>query len=115
MQRLSLASIALVSTIGLAPALGAQAGSSIARRVAAAPDGDVRMTYATRDNVCGDGRDGVGIGRSMYFGTSSESYGGWSNMRCERGPARVTLTVEGHKVVGVKTRVAGSWSSASSG
>jgi HEAT repeat protein len=108
------ASLALAATLTWAPALGAQAGSSIARRVAAAPDGEVRMTYATRGDVCGDGRDGVSIGRSMYFATNMESYGGWSNMRCERGPARVTLTVDGHKVVGVRTRVAGTWPSASS-
>jgi HEAT repeat protein len=113
MQRLSLASIALASTLGLTTALHAQAGSSIARRVAAAPDGEVRLTYATRSNVCGDGRDGVSIGRSMYFATNIESYGGWSNMQCERGPARVTLTVDGHKVVGVRTRVAGTWLAAS--
>ena len=74
----------------------------------------MRLTYATRDNVCGDGRDGVAIGRSMYFGTNTESYGGWSNMRCDHGPARVTLTVEEHRVVSVRTRVAGTWSSASS-
>ena len=110
MQKLSTASLALAFTFGLAPALGAQAGSSIARRVVAAPDGDVRMTYATRPNVCGDGRDGVTIGRSMYFAPNIESYG-WSNVRCEHGPARVTLTVEGHRVVGVKTRVAGAWPS----
>ncbi len=111
------ASATLAAVFAAAPALGAQgaAGSSIARRVATAPDGEVRITYATRSNVCGDGRDGVSIGRSMYFSTNVESYGGWSNMRCERGPARVTLTVEGHRVVGVRTRVAGTWSSASSG
>ncbi len=115
MQRLSLASLALASALGLAPALGAQAGSSIARRVAAAPDGEVRMTYATRDNVCGN-RDAVSIGRSFYISSNTESYGGsWSGMRCERGPARVTLTVEGHRVVGVRTRVAGTWPAASSG
>jgi HEAT repeat protein len=114
MQKLPLASLALASTFGLAPALGAQAGSSIARRVAAAPDGEVRMTYATRSSVCGDGRDGVTIGRSMYFAPNIESYG-WSNVRCEHGPARVTLTVEGHRIVGVRTRVAGSWPTASGG
>ena len=108
------ASFTLAAVFATAPALGAQAGSSIARRVAAAPDGEVRVTYATRSNVCGDGRDGVSIGRSMYFATNVESYGGWSNMRCERGPARVTLTVDGHKVVSVRTRVAGTWPSASS-
>lgn len=115
MRLVPVASFTLAAIFAAAPALGAQAGSSIARRVAAAPDGEVRLTYATRDNVCGDGRDGVAIGRSMYFSTNMESYGGWSNMRCERGPARVTLTVEGHRVVGVRTRVAGAWSSASSG
>ena len=113
MRILSVASFTLASTLGLTTALGAQAGSSIARRIAAAPDGEVRLTYATRSNVCGDGRDGVSIGRSMYFATNIESYGGWSNMRCERGPARVTLTVEGHQVVGVRTRVAGTWSAGS--
>ena len=112
---ISVASVTLAAVFATAPALGAQAGSSIARRVAAAPDGEVRLTYATRSNVCGDGRDGVSIGRSMYFATNVESYGGWSNMRCERGPARVTLTVEGHRVVSVRTRVAGGWASASSG
>jgi HEAT repeat protein len=115
MCRLPLASLALASTLTLVvtPALGAQAGSSIARRVVAAPDGDVRMTYATRDNVCGD-RDAVSIGRSFYISANTESYGGsWSGMRCERGPARVTLTVDGHRVVGVRTRVAGAWPAAS--
>ena len=115
MRTLSIASVGLAAVFATAPALGAQAGSGIARRVAAAPDGEVRMTYATRGNVCGDGRDGLAIGRSMYFATNMESYGGWSDMRCERGPARVTLTVEGHRVVSVRTRVAGTWSSASGG
>ena len=114
MRTFSIASVTLAAAITWAPALGAQAGSSLARRVAAAPDGEVRLTYATRSNVCGDGRDGVAIGNSMHFGSNSESYGGWSNMRCDHGPARVTLTVEGHRVVSVRTRVAGTWSSASS-
>jgi HEAT repeat protein len=108
-----MASVALAVTLSMAPALGAQSGSSIARRVAAAPDGEVRLSYATRSSVCGDGRDGVTIGRSMYFSPNVESYGGWSNMRCEHGPARVTITVEGHRIVGVRTRVAGTWPSAS--
>ena len=81
MRTLSVASVTLAALFAAAPALGAQAGSSIARRVAAAPDGEVRMTYATRTDVCGDGRDGVSIGRSMYFATNMESYGGWSPPR----------------------------------
>ena len=48
-----LASLALA--LVLAPALGAQQGSPIARRIAAAPDGEVRLAYTTRPSVCGDG------------------------------------------------------------
>ena len=102
-----IASLALALT--LAPALGAQPGSTIARRVAAAPDGEVRLAYTTRSDVCGDGRDGVSVGQSMTFYDRGESYGSWGRMRCVAGPARVALTVQGHKVAGVRTRVGGAW------
>ena len=107
-----LASVALALT--LAPALGAQSGADIARRVAAAPDGEVRLTYATRPDVCGDGRDGVSIRRSMFFSDRIESYGTFSGMRCVEGPARVALTVRDRKVAEVRTRVGGSWPSGTS-
>jgi hypothetical protein len=106
--------LALLTTTLLAPALGAQPGTNIARRVAAAPDGDVRLTYATRADVCGDGRDGVSIRRSMFFSDRVESYGSMSGMRCVDGPARVTITVRDRKVTGVRTRVGGSWPSGAS-
>ena len=107
MRRITLASLALALT--LAPPAGAQAGSSIARRVAAAPDGEVRLSYATRSDVCGVGRDGVSIGSTMTFFDRGESYGSWSRRRCVDGPARVALTVREHEVTGVRTRVGGAW------
>ena len=114
--RLAGAALALTTSMTLAPALGAQAtGASIARRVAAAPDGEVRLTYATRPDVCGDGRDGVSIRRSMFFSDRVESYGSISGMRCVDGPARVVLTVRDRKVTGVRTRVGGDWASTASG
>ena len=113
MPHTPLASVALA--LMLAPALGAQQGSTIARRVAAAPDGEVRLAYATRPDVCGDGRDGISVGHSMTFYDRGESYGSWGRMRCVDGPARVTLTVRDHKVVGVRARVGGTWASAASG
>jgi HEAT repeat protein len=113
MRHTPLASLALA--LVLAPALGAQQGSPIARRVAAAPDGEVRLAYTTRPDVCGDGRDGISVGRSMTFYDRGESYGTWGRMRCVDGPARVTLTVRDHKVVAVRTRVGGAWPSAASG
>jgi HEAT repeat protein len=112
MRHTPLASLALAMT--LAPALGAQPGSTIARRVVAAPDGEVRLAYATRPDVCGDGRDGISVGRSMTFYDRGESYGSWGRMRCVDGPARVTVTVRDHKVVGVRTRVGGAWPSGAS-
>ena len=112
MPHTPLASVALA--LMLAPALGAQQGSTIARRVAAAPDGEVRLAYATRPDVCGDGRDGISVGRSMTFYDRGESYGSWGRMRCVDGPARVTLTVRDHKVVGVRARVGGTWARAAS-
>jgi HEAT repeat protein len=107
-----MASFALALT--LAPAAGAQPGSSIARRVTAAPDGEVRLSYVTRADVCGDGRDGISVGSSMTFFDRGESYGSWSRRRCVDGPARVTLTVREHKVTAVRTRVGGAWPSGTS-
>ena len=97
--------------VALAPALRAQAGSSIARRVADAPNGEVRMTYASRSSACGDGKDVVAIGDDLTIHRSMESFGHWSGVRCVPGPARVALTVRDHEVVDLRTYIGGSWSS----
>jgi HEAT repeat protein len=107
-------SIPLALALALAHAvhshsLHAQSGSSIARRVAQAPDGEMRMTYASRPSACGDGRDVVAIGDNFMTNRSMQSYGRWSNMRCVPGPARVSLTVRGHEVVELRTFIGGSW------
>jgi HEAT repeat protein len=112
MRHMTLASFALALTF--APPAGAQQGSGLARRVAAAPDGEVRLSYVTRADVCGDGRDGISVGSSMTFFDRGESYGSWSRRRCVDGPARVTLTVREHKVTAVRTRVGGAWPSGTS-
>lgn len=93
----------------MAATAGAQSGSSIASRVAAAPDGEVRMTYASRANACGDGRDAVAIGQSFSMSSSFESYGSWRGTTCVHGPARVAVTVRDHEVVGLRAQVGGSW------
>ena len=59
---------ALAATLA-APAAGAQ----IATRVAAAPDGEVRMTYAARPKACGDGNDVVAVGKALNVYSSMES------------------------------------------
>jgi HEAT repeat protein len=70
---------------------------SLAERVAAAP-GDVRMTYAAREGVCGSGN-------------------GWIEHRddrdwradCESGPIRLTLGKDGRRIVTLRMRIGGSW------
>ena len=79
------------------------AAQSIAERVAAAPDGSVRMTFAAREGVCGNGNN-----ISVRDRGDSE----WEN-DCEEGPVHVALTVEDHRVTDVKTRVGGRWRSSS--
>jgi HEAT repeat protein len=95
--------------LALPHALAAQ--STIASRIAAAPDGEVRMTYATRPNACGDGKDVVAVGHALNVYPSMESYGRWSGVTCVPGPARVAVTVRGHEVVGIRARVGGAWKS----
>jgi HEAT repeat protein len=104
---------AIVLSLALAPTLHAQAGSAIARRVAQAPDGEVRLTYTSRPTACGDGRDAVAIGDNFMVNRSMESFGRWSGMRCLPGPARVTMTVRDREVVDMRTSIGGAWSGAS--
>ena len=91
-------------------ALGSAADAqTLASRVAAAPDGVVRVQLRSRAGVCGDGRDLVGF-RNAIFGRNFQSMGGrWRDDRCVPGDLRVTL----HKVDGevhrLRTEVGGEW------
>lgn len=70
---------------------------SLAERVAAAP-GDVRMTYAAREGVCGND-DG-------WIDTRDD--GDW-RPDCRHGPVRLTVDKDGRRIVGVRARVGGNW------
>jgi len=76
--------------VAIAAPLAAQ---SIDRRVAAAPDGLVRLSYAARPGVCGEGRDATGV----------------RECNCEPGPVRLSLQVRAGRVTDVRVRVGGSW------
>ena len=109
------ARIILIAAIGVGSLGGlpiaaapAAAQGSIAARVAAAPDGQLSLGYATRTGVCGDGGDVVALGGALTVYPSMESYGRWSGVKCVPGPARVVLTVQDHRVTGVRTHVGGT-------
>ncbi len=92
-----------VAAAGLAASTGAAQAQTVAERVGAAPDGRIRMTYAARPGVCGNGPN-INTGRG--------DNGDW-NWECEPGPVRVVLTKSGGEVTRVRTYVGGRWRAAS--
>ena len=82
-------------------------GDAIERRVAAAPDGVVHLSFAARDGVCGDGtsvRTGDGRGVHVAGRTIRE----WER-DCEPGPVRVSATVDDGAVTALRSYVGGRW------
>jgi HEAT repeat protein len=79
------------------------AAQSLAQRIASAPDGTVRMTFASREGVCGNGNN-----ISVRDRQDSE----WES-DCEEGPVHVALTVQDERITRIRTRVGGRWRSSS--
>ena len=104
--RVAAALLALGALTG-PPTLVAQ---SLASRIAAAGDGEVRMEFATRPGVCGDAKDVVALNRTLYIYPSMESHGTWSGVRCQPGRARVAVITTAGQVERVRTYVGGTWS-----
>jgi hypothetical protein len=75
-------------------------GQSLAQRIAQAPDGKVRMSFAARPGVCGNGEG--------YINRRGERTEDWEP-DCDNGPVRVLLEVRGHDVVRIRTFVGGRW------
>ena len=86
---------AIAAMFCVAPA-GAQ---SLADRVARAPDGRIRMTFAARPGICANGA-GYSIRRR------SDEDREWE---CDPGPVRVVLTKDGSDITRVRTYVGGRW------
>ena len=93
-------------------ALALQGG--LPERVAAAPDGEVRFSFATRAGVCGNGRNVISFdcddGRCGRHRISSGNYyDDEAGCPCEPGPARVALQKRGGQISRVRTYVGGVW------
>ncbi|HEX5726195.1 MAG TPA: HEAT repeat domain-containing protein [Longimicrobiaceae bacterium] len=103
---------ALAAGVALLAAQAAAAQGSLARRVEAAPDGDVRFSFAAREGVCGY-EHGIGIrehrraGRTtIYHGDFSAARGEWEDEDCVDGPVYLSLRVADGRVGEVEVRVA---------
>lgn len=89
----------LVVAAGVCVAAPALAQERLADRIASAPDGRVRLTFAARPGVCGDGE---------HVWTQSRREANW-DIECEPGPVHVVMTTEAGRVQRIRVYVGGRW------
>jgi HEAT repeats len=94
---------------------------SLGGRVAAAPDGTVRLTFAARPGVCGNGVNIIGFEcRDGRCGTRTITREGTfdgadSDCDCQPGAVRLALTVRGGAVQSLRAYVGGHWANPAAG
>ncbi|HEY7613257.1 MAG TPA: HEAT repeat domain-containing protein [Gemmatimonadales bacterium] len=74
---------------------------SLADRIRQAPDGTVRLSFAARKGVCGNGGNSISINDDH---DDSE----WES-ECQRGPVMVSLRRQGGRIAESETHVGGRW------
>lgn len=90
---------------------GSAAAQTLERRVAAAPDGVIRFSYAARPGVYGDGRNTIWDGRSRQVNNwHDDDKNDWSSP-CDSGPVRIALTKRGGAITELRAYVGGQWRS----
>jgi hypothetical protein len=97
---------------------------SLAQRIARAPEGTVRFSYAARPGVYGNGRniitwdcqDGSGKCRSQQINgnMSDVDESDWASA-CDSGPVRIALTLRGGAVTDLRAYVGGDWRAGAAG
>ncbi len=97
----------LLAAAALAGAATPAHAQSLAARVAEVRDGTVRLSFAARPGVCGDGEN-IRVGGNTIHGRTAGS-----DCVCDDGPVRVALTARDGRIVRVRTRVGGRWRPAS--
>lgn len=96
---------------GAVTILGATAadGQSLARRIADAPNGKVRLEFAARPDMCGTG---------SYVSRGSHNRMSWDSDysedveytdECVTGPVRLVITKSGGQIVKIRPYVGGRW------
>jgi HEAT repeat protein len=93
------------------------AAQSIADRVSRAGDGTVRMSFATRPEVCGRGRS-IQHGpssRTGWFGDNDRNRDVEFDAACDYGPGRLVLDKRDGEIVSLRFYVGGRWRPADSG
>jgi HEAT repeat protein len=111
-SRSSIVAGALVVTACLLPTRSE--AQSLARRVAAVRDGKVRMTYASRPDLCGWGN-----GISSNYEPDKGNVRNWSDSKrnddvsfddeCSRGPVRLVITKRDGEIDQIRAYIGGRW------
>lgn len=89
-----------------------QAQRGVGDRIAAVRTGTVRMTFAAREGVCGDGMNWFRLRNAGYSGSFTN--GTFSGTRdvdvtCARGPVRLVVERDGGETTQLRTYVGGTW------
>jgi len=84
------------------------------RRVAAAPDGSVRFSFAAKPGVYGNGRNMISWDCDKGNCHNRQVDGNWDDhddwdMPCDSGPVRVALTKSGGRITDLRVYVGGEW------
>jgi len=84
------------------------------RRVAAAPDGSVRFSFAAKPGVYGNGRNMISWDCDKGNCHSRQVDGNWDDhndwdMPCDSGPVRVALTKSSARITDLRVYVGGEW------
>jgi hypothetical protein len=104
---------ACVAVLVAVASVAAAGERSISERIAGWKDGTVRLTFAARDGVCGDGSGSISFDGSRFHSGCDDDWG-WER-ECEEEPVRVAVRVRDGEIVRIKTRVGGSWRGAGDG
>ena len=105
-MRISTVSLSIAASLAISSTAIAQ--NSLANRIAQAPDGTLRVTFASRPGTCGNGRDMIGY-RKALFADNFQSIGDWNAPDCVAGPVRVAITKSDGRVTRVRTSVGGDF------
>lgn len=95
------AMVAVLAVALLAAPAASGRAQTLRQRIEGAPDGTVRLSFAARPSVCGNGRN-------ISMSHRGAARDGWESA-CDPGPVRVALDLRRGAVTAARTYVGGRW------